>query len=124
MKNKLNNWFDNFASKASAVLGSSWVFILAVLLVLSWLASGPFFHFSTAWNFAANSATTVITFIMIFVIQNAQNREMKAIHLKLDELIRAVDKAHNELIEAEQRDTQWLEEHRITKVQQELNSHE
>lgn len=116
--------FDDISKHISEYVGRPWAFFCAIALIVGWLVTGPFFHFSDTHSLIINTITTCITFLMVFVIQNAQNRETKAIHLKLDELIRAIDKAHNELIEAEQRDTQWLEEHRITKIQQELNSHE
>jgi low affinity Fe/Cu permease len=82
-------------------LGSAWAFAGAVLVILLWLLTGPMFHFSDTWQLIINTATTVITFLMVFLIQNTQNRDAKAAHLKLDELIRAVKDARNELVDLE-----------------------
>jgi low affinity Fe/Cu permease len=83
------------------MLGSAWAFSAAVLVILLWLVTGPVFHFSDTWQLIINTATTVITFLMVFLIQNTQNRDAKAMHLKLDELIRAVEGARNELVDLE-----------------------
>lgn len=83
------------------MLGSAWAFAAAVLVILVWLLTGPMFHFSDTWQLIINTATTVITFLMVFLIQNTQNRDAKAMHLKLDELIRAVKGARNELVDLE-----------------------
>lgn len=94
--------FSKIASRASVWLGSSLAFICAVVLVLGWAITGPIFHYSDAWSLFINTVTTVITFVMIFIVQNTQNRDMLAIHLKLDELLRATDKARNALISIEE----------------------
>jgi len=86
--------FRAFACKASLRLGSPWAFMVAVLTVLTWLLTGPLFHFSNAWQLVINTGTTIITFLMVFLIQATQNRDATAIHLKLDELIRS-SKARN-----------------------------
>src|SRR5947209_9971990 len=83
------------------MLGSAWAFAGAVLVILVWLLTGPTFHFSDTWQLIINTATTVITFLMVFLIQNTQNRDAKAVHLKLDELIRAIKDARNELVDLE-----------------------
>jgi low affinity Fe/Cu permease len=83
------------------MLGSAFAFTAAVLVILLWLLTGPMFHFSDTWQLIINTATTVITFLMVFLIQNTQNRDAKAMHLKLDELIRAVKNARNELVDLE-----------------------
>jgi low affinity Fe/Cu permease len=83
------------------VLGSAWAFCGAVLVIVVWLVTGPTFHFSDTWQLIINTATTVITFLMVFLIQNTQNRDAKAMHLKLDELIRAVTGARNQLVDLE-----------------------
>ena len=83
------------------MLGSAWAFSAAVLVILLWLVTGPVFHFSDTWQLIINTATTVITFLMVFLIQNTQNRDAKAMHLKLDELIRAVEGARNQLVDLE-----------------------
>ena len=83
------------------MLGSAWAFAGAVLVILVWLLTGPTFHFSDTWQLIINTATTIITFLMVFLIQNTQNRDAKAVHLKLDELIRAIKDARNELVDLE-----------------------
>jgi low affinity Fe/Cu permease len=94
--------FRCFAQRASTVLGSAWAFCGAVLVIVVWLVTGPTFHFSDTWQLIINTATTVITFLMVFLIQNTQNRDAKAMHLKLDELIRAVKGARNQLVDLEE----------------------
>ena len=84
------------------MLGSAWAFSAAVLVILLWLVTGPLFHFSDTWQLIINTATTVVTFLMVFLIQNTQNRDAKAMHLKLDELIRAIRNARNELVDLEE----------------------
>jgi low affinity Fe/Cu permease len=93
--------FRVFARHSSMLLGSAWAFAGAVLVILVWLLTGPTFHFSDTWQLIINTATTVITFLMVFLIQNTQNRDAKAVHLKLDELIRAIKNARNELVDLE-----------------------
>ena len=93
--------FRVFAHRSSVMLGSAWAFSAAVLVILVWLLTGPVFHFSDTWQLIINTATTIITFLMVFLIQNTQNRDAKAMHLKLDELIRAIKAARNELVDLE-----------------------
>jgi low affinity Fe/Cu permease len=93
--------FRVFARRSSMMLGSAWAFAGAVLVILVWLLTGPTFHFSDTWQLIINTATTIITFLMVFLIQNTQNRDAKAVHLKLDELIRAIKDARNELVDLE-----------------------
>ena len=93
--------FRVFAHRSSVMLGSAWVFCAAVLVILVWIVTGPAFHFSDTWQLIINTATTVVTFLMVFLIQNTQNRDAKAMHLKLDELIRAIKDARNELVDLE-----------------------
>jgi low affinity Fe/Cu permease len=93
--------FRVFAQRSSVMLGSAWAFTGAVLVILVWLLTGPTFHFSDTWQLIINTATTVVTFLMVFLIQNTQNRDAKAMHLKLDELIRAVKGARNQLVDLE-----------------------
>ena len=86
---KKESWFRRFACSVSLAVGSHWAFMLALLVVAIWAATGPMFHFSDTWQLVINTGTTIITFLMVFVIQSTQNRDAKAFHLKLDELIRA-----------------------------------
>jgi low affinity Fe/Cu permease len=96
-----NDWFGRFAAFTSGWLGSKWGFCGAALLVISWASSGPLFHYSDSWQMIINTGTNVITFIMVFLIQNTQNRDARAINLKLNELIRAIDKARDNMIDIE-----------------------
>ena len=93
--------FRVFARRSAILLGSAWAFTGAVLVIGVWLITGPTFHFSDTWQLIINTATTIITFLMVFLIQNTQNRDAKAVHLKLDELIRAIKDARNELVDLE-----------------------
>jgi low affinity Fe/Cu permease len=93
--------FRKFSLAAADALGSSWMFIANVLLILIWLLVGPFFHYSDTWQLIVNTATTVITYLAVFLIQNTQNRDAKAIHLKLDELIKGVGGARTHLVNLE-----------------------
>ena len=93
--------FRVFARRSSIALGSAWAFVGAVLVILVWILTGPMFHFSDTWQLVINTATTIVTFLMVFLIQNTQNRDAKAAHLKLDELIRALKNARNELVDLE-----------------------
>lgn len=97
----MHKMFTAFATKASQVVGSYWSFLTAFLIVIVWGVSGPLFHFSDTWQLVINTGTTIITFLMVFLIQNTQNRDAKAMHLKLDELIAATKAAHNEMIDIE-----------------------
>jgi low affinity Fe/Cu permease len=89
----LNEFFRKFSSITSEIVGSSWSFIAAVLIIIIWAATGPAFGYSDTWQLVINTGTTIITFLMVFLIQNTQNRDARAIHLKLDELLRAVEGA-------------------------------
>jgi low affinity Fe/Cu permease len=94
--------FRVFARHSSSVLGSAWAFCGAALIILVWILSGPMFHFSDTWQLVINTATTIVTFLMVFLIQNTQNRDAKAMHLKLDELIRSLKGARNQLVDLEE----------------------
>ena len=94
--------FRLFAQKTSQLVSSSWAFILAVLIIIAWAFTGPIFHYSDTWQLVVNTGTSIITFLMVFLIQNTQNRDAKAIHLKLDELLRAVEGARTGLVSLEQ----------------------
>lgn len=107
---KTNELFRRIASRTSHGVGSPWAFILAVGIVLTWGLTGPIFHFSDTWQLVINTGTTIVTFLMVFLIQNTQNRDSHALHLKLDELIRATSNARNQLLEAEELTDEELEE--------------
>jgi low affinity Fe/Cu permease len=98
-ENSVNELFRKFSNKTSEIVGSSWAFIAAVVIIIFWAASGPMFHYSDTWQLVINTSTTIITFLMVFLIQNTQNRDAKAIHLKLDEMIKATPKARNHMID-------------------------
>ena len=97
----MNELFRKFAHKTSEIVGSPWAFIIAVALIALWVVSGPIFGFSDTWQLIANTITTLITTLMVFLIQNTQNRDATAMHLKLDELIRALKEARNSLVDLE-----------------------
>ena len=93
--------FRVFARRSSAVLGSALAFAGAILIIVVWALTGPTFHFSDTWQLIINTGTTIVTFLMVFLIQNTQNRDAKAVHLKLDEIIRALQGARNQLVDLE-----------------------
>jgi low affinity Fe/Cu permease len=97
----MNEFFRRFAHWAAGTVGSPFAFLLGVLTVLVWALTGPAFHYSDTWQLVINTGTTIVTFLMVFLIQNTQNRDAKAMHLKLDELIRAVASARNRLVHLE-----------------------
>ncbi|MGA8088432.1 MAG: low affinity iron permease family protein [Terracidiphilus sp.] len=96
-----NDAFGKFAASASGWLGSKWAFAGAGIVIVIWAAIGPVFHFSDTWQLVINTGTTIVTFLMVFLIQNTQNRDARAINLKLNELIRAIDKARDQMIDIE-----------------------
>jgi low affinity Fe/Cu permease len=107
--------FRIFARRSSIVLGSAWAFASAVLIIVIWGLTGPTFHYSNTWQLIINTGTTIVTFLMVFLIQNTQNRDAKAAHLKLDELIRALKGARNELI-----DLQKLSDEDLSRLEKEF----
>ena len=93
--------FGKFAAAASAWLGSKWAFVGAIVIIAVWAITGPVFHYSNTWQLVINTGTTIITFLMVFIIQNTQNRDARAINLKLDELIHAISTAKNQMMDIE-----------------------
>lgn len=98
---RMRDAFRVFARRSSGVLGSAWAFIIAIIIIALWGITGPAFHYSDTWQLIINTGTTIVTFLMVFLIQNTQNRDAKAVHLKLDELIRALKGARNHLVDLE-----------------------
>lgn len=101
--------FNRFTSKASTILGHAWVFVVALLLLVMWAVSGPIFGFSDTWQLVINTSTTIITFLMVFIIQNTQNRDNMAINIKLDALLKKHGINAKDLIEAEDYGDKQLE---------------
>ena len=126
MHAKKAGWFVRFAHHAAAITGRPGAFVLAVAAITIWALSGPFFGYSDTWQLVINTATTIITFLMVFVIQNTQNRDTAAIHIKLDELIRVTQKARNVLLDLETLDdgeVEKLREDYIRLAQDEIPRH-
>src|SRR4029077_14105110 len=106
----LNLWFSRFSSNTAELVGHPYMFLLAVVVLVMWAVSGPFFHFSDTWQLIINTGTTIVTFLVVFLIQNTQNRDAKALHLKLDELIRSHVPARNDMIDIEKLSDEELDE--------------
>jgi low affinity Fe/Cu permease len=101
--------FRKTAAKIAKASGSVWAFVIALLAIIIWIVTGPIFDYSDTWQLAINTTTTIITFLMVFLIQNTQNRDSKAVHLKLDELVRSVKGARMKLMEIEELPNEELE---------------
>lgn len=117
--------FRKFAHATSQVAGTSWAFVVAVSLIALWAITGPLFEFSNTWQLIINTCTTILTFLMVFLIQNTQNRDAQAIHLKLDEIIRSIDAARDDLIDIEDMNDETLDsfEQEFTKLHEEHLQH-
>src|SRR5574340_969674 len=107
--NSVSSWFIQLARTISRAAGRPGTFLAALLVILIWALTGPVFNFSDTWQLVINTGTTIITFLMVFLIQNTQNRDTEALQLKLDELIRAVKEANNELMGLEDMDDSEME---------------
>jgi low affinity Fe/Cu permease len=101
--------FGKFATTASGWLGSKWAFLGAILLIMVWAATGSLFHYSDTWQLVINTGTTIVTFLMVFLIQNTQNRDARAINLKLNELIHAIDAAGDQMMDIEKLSNEELD---------------
>src|SRR4051794_27845966 len=110
---RTHDFFRKFARHTSNGVGSPWSFVGAVAIIVGWGLTGPLFHFSDTWQLVINTGTTIITFSMVFLIQNTQNRDAIALHLKLDELIRSLKGARNKLIDLEELSDAELEALRL-----------
>jgi low affinity Fe/Cu permease len=108
--NTVNLWFSRFASKTAQIVGHPYMFLFAVVVLVLWAVTGPIFHFSDTWQLVINTGTTIVTFLMVFLIQNTQDRDAKALHLKLDELIRSHLPARNDMIDIEKLSDEELDE--------------
>jgi low affinity Fe/Cu permease len=113
----MHEFFRRFAHKTSELVGTPWAFIMAVVVIVVWAVSGPLFGFSDTWQLVINTGTTIVTFLMVFLIQNSQNRDSKAIQIKLDELLRAVDTARTSLVDIED-----LSDDELQQLQEEFRS--
>jgi low affinity Fe/Cu permease len=106
----MNELFRKFSHKVSELVGTAWAFILAVAAIVVWAVTGPMFGYSNTWQLVINTGTTIITFLMVFLIQNTQNRDAKGIHLKLDELIKSTQGARNDMMDLDKLSDEQLKQ--------------
>ena len=117
----MDEFFRKFSQRVSLIVGSPWAFMIALLMILVWGLTGPLFGYSDTWQLVINTSTTIITFLMVFLIQNTQNRDARVIQLKLDELLRAIKEARTDLVDLEELPDTELEKlqeefHRLSKI--------
>lgn len=110
MPDQKRSVFNRFARHAAVITGKPITFVVAVVIIVSWAVLGPFFGFSDTWQLVINTGTTIITFLMVFLIQNTQNRDGEAVQIKLDELIRSIKSARNQVMNLEEMDERELDE--------------
>lgn len=106
----MNEVFRKLSAKISTLVGTHWAFLVALVVIISWAVTGPMFGFSDTWQLVINTGTTIVTFLMVFIIQNTQNRDSRAIHIKLDELLKAIRGARNALVDIEDLPDEMLDE--------------
>jgi len=119
----MSRWFTRFATRAAEIAGHYWAFVAALGIIVVWAILGPVFGFSDTWQLVINTGTTIVTFLMVFLIQHTQNRDSLAIHLKLDEIIRSLVEADNAIIDAEEESDETLHELKL-KYQNLCQQHE
>jgi low affinity Fe/Cu permease len=112
----MNEFFRHWAERTAHAVGTYWAFLIAVLIVLTWLLTGPYFGYSDTWQLVINTGTTIITFLMVFLIQNTQNRETRIVSLKLDELLRGVEGARTGLVQLD-----WMSDDELEHIHAEFH---
>ncbi len=115
-KQHKTDFFTRFTTAASSILGRAWIFVIALILLIGWAVCGPIFQFSDTWQLVVNTSTTIVTFLMVFIIQNTQNRDNLAINIKLDAIMKKLEITNDDLLEAEDKSDVSLE-HEIKTVQ-------